>query len=184
MTTKGSTTESLKNIHSSDTFGTQKKKGKKGLSASQHCKNPQCLSVAAKGRTGFCGPCYTQDWKAKNPFKYAYNRFKSNAKKRNIPFELTLEQFKEFAIETEILLGRGRTSLAWHIDRIEDYDNDGNKLPYRVGNLQKLTNKDNITKENKRRAAVRQKVVKYDEYKGGLTTAPVPVYVPDPTVPF
>lgn len=113
-------------------------------------------------------PCYRQDYKKNFPYKWAYGKQRNNAKSRGVPFLLTFDEFKEFCIRTNILHGRGRTSESFHIDRIQDYDRYGNKMPYAIWNIQKLTNKENIMKENNRRALVKQKVIVYDwQYKTG-----------------
>lgn len=81
----------------------------------------------------------------------AYTTLRCNARRRGKEFTLTLDQFKQFCIKTEYLAGRGRTKTGYHIDRIED------DKGYTIDNIQKLTNTENITKENKRR-----KILKYD----------------------
>lgn len=82
--------------------------------------------------------------------KAAFALLKSNAKRRGIEFKLTFEQFKEFAIETQVLVGRGRKKTSYHIDRIDALKG------YEVGNLQVLT-----SSENSRKGAY-EKVLVYD----------------------
>lgn len=117
---------------------------------SRRCKNPNCKNEAAPNRL-VCHPCKYQAEKARDSQRTAYHRLKSRAKERNIFFDLTLEEFREFCIETDILAKRGRKSSSWTIDRIIE------ELGYTKGNLQKLTNAENVAKENRRR-----KVLKFD----------------------
>lgn len=113
------------------------------------CETARCRKEAKKGR--FCYSCQKEQYKQRHPVEYAFQVFRQNARRRQKPFELTLEDFKKFCYETEVLHGRGRTSDSWHIDRIDDTKG------YTVDNIQVLTNAENVRKENRRR-----KVVAYD----------------------
>lgn len=77
--------------------------------------------------------------------KYAFQKLRSNAKRRGKEFDLTFDQFQQFCVKTEYLVGRGRTRTGFHIDRIRD------DRGYTMDNIQVLTNTENITKENTRR---------------------------------
>ena len=79
-------------------------------------------------------------WRKKNPVKYAYQSLKNNAKRRGKVFELTLEQFKEFAIKTRYMAKRGIYKNSYHIDRIDEAKG------YTIDNIQVLTNSENIKK--------------------------------------
>lgn len=117
------------------------------------CTTKYCPKLAAKGRK-ICHSCVKRAYAEKHPVEYNFQVFKNNAKRRNKEFTLTLEQFKQFAYETQLLLGRGRSSTSWHIDRI---DNDKG---YTLENIQILTNAENVRKENQRRK--REKLLHYD----------------------
>ncbi len=80
------------------------------------------------------------DWREKNPLKHAYNSLKNNAKRRNKHFDLTFEQFKEFAIKVDYVTKKGRGRNAYHVDR---KDEEGG---YTLSNLQLLTNIENLRK--------------------------------------
>ena len=82
----------------------------------------------------------TADWIKRNPLRHAYNCLKNNAKRRGKYFNLTYEQFKDFAIKTKYVDHRGRTADSYHIDRIDE--NEG----YTIDNIQVLSNKDNVRK--------------------------------------
>lgn len=69
-----------------------------------------------------------------------YLNMKGNAKRRGKLFDLTFEQFKEFAIEVNLLHKRGRTSKSYTVDRKE------NDKGYTLGNLQMLTYGENSRK--------------------------------------
>lgn len=103
------------------------------------CKNSYCKNKAAKGRN-YCYRCTKRKWAKKNSLKYAYNNLKSNAKRRNKPFDLTFDEFKRFAIKTNYMYGKGKTKNSLTIDRI---DEDGG---YTLKNIQVLENEKNIQK--------------------------------------
>jgi hypothetical protein len=72
--------------------------------------------------------------------KYAYQNLKSNSKRRGKAFELTFEEFSEFAIEVDYLKKKGITSTSLHVDRIDE--NKG----YTRDNIQGLENSKNVRK--------------------------------------
>ncbi len=82
-------------------------------------------------------------WREQNPLQACYNNLKSNAKRRSIPFTLTLEQFATFCYKTDYLKGKGRKSASYSIDRI---DNDKG---YTLDNIQVLPLGENSRKGNK-----------------------------------
>lgn len=76
------------------------------------------------------------------PESYYYDKLKSNARRRGCFFDLTLDQFKNFCEETGYLKKKGRRSQSYHIDRIDI------KKGYTEGNLQILTNLENVMKQH------------------------------------
>ena len=58
---------------------------------------------------------------------------KHNAKRRQKEFDLTYEQFIEFCIETDYLVGKGKTKHSYSIDRID------NSKGYTLSNIRILT---------------------------------------------
>lgn len=131
------------------------------------CVTRYCRNKAAPQRI-ICYCCKQKQYRKTHPVRSAYISLKSNVKVRakkfkekcgydspKYKFVITFEEFKEFCIETEILMGRGRMADSWHIDRIDE------GLGYYKGNLQKLTNSQNIKKSNKLR-----KRVQYDYLTG------------------
>lgn len=79
-------------------------------------------------------------WREKNKLKYSYYNLKHNAKRRNIIFLLSYKEFCEFAFKCTLFLQRGIKRESYHIDRIDE------SKGYEIGNLQMLTNIENITK--------------------------------------
>lgn len=112
----------------------QRNKHNKGL-----CIAYRCMNTHAKTRL-YCHTHISQMWRKNNPLKAAYKAFKSNAKRRKKPFEITFEQFKEFALKTKLMKGRGKNKDSWHIDRIDE------EKGYTIDNIQILTNSENVKK--------------------------------------
>lgn len=98
-----------------------------------------CSNKAAPGRR-LCHACYSRRVKKFNPFFYFFNAERNNARRRNISFELTLQEFKEFAIETDYIRKKGTSSKSLTIDRIRD------EIGYRKDNIQIQTNRSNVKK--------------------------------------
>lgn len=94
---------------------------------------------AQKGRL-VCRNCRHRSYVQADPEKAAYLNLKRHANARGIPFTITLEQFREFAVETDYLNGSGRSSKGFHVDRIQEWRG------YVPGNLQRLTNSENVKK--------------------------------------
>jgi len=81
-----------------------------------------------------------QQWRVKNPLRYAYGTLKNNSKRRGKEFNLTFQQFKEFAIKTDYINKKGRTGQNYHIDRIDETKG------YTTDNIQCITNTENVKK--------------------------------------
>lgn len=116
------------------------------------CKYPYCTREA-QGRRKWCTKHKHVIYKEKHPLRYAWHNLRTNARRRKREWEsrhgatttrydveLTFDEFKQFCYKTQLLVGRGRTIDAYHIDRI-----DVNK-GYSVDNMQVLTNGENIKK--------------------------------------
>lgn len=126
------------------------------------CKTTGCVRACAKNRA-LCYPCKLKREKEIDLVRWAYSKWKSNAKQRNIPFAISLEYFRQFCIETQIMNGRGIYGHSLHIDKIDD------ALGYIPGNIRPITNSENAKKENARRKRVAF-VPAYDEYGDCRTT--------------
>ena len=97
-----------------------------------------CGKHLEKGRTH--GACRMKEWRKKNPLKYAYRALRDNAKRRGKEFSISFEYFKKFCIKTEYEKKRGIFKDCYTIDRINP------DLGYVEGNLQVLTNSENVKK--------------------------------------
>ncbi|SHM12004.1 hypothetical protein [Hymenobacter psychrotolerans] len=100
------------------------------------CSTPGCFKTAKADRKR-CATCDAHT----NPLRYAYRHLKANAKRRGKHFDLTLDEFADFARRTEYLTRRGRTATSYHIDRIDPTQG------YTAGNIQVLTNRENVLKQ-------------------------------------
>ena len=85
--------------------------------------------------------------KERRPWTYVLNMLRHSARKRKLPFTLTVAQFKKFCEETGYLESRGNKPGSMTIDRI-DWDEG-----YHIWNLQVLTHEENSEQgaDNKRR---------------------------------
>lgn len=93
---------------------------------------------APKGN--FCYKCTKRKYRTNNPIKSSFQNLRSSAKKRNIPFSLTLKQFKKFCYKTKYIQNKGITKNAFHVDRIKEDEG------YFYNNIQVLKNTDNVKK--------------------------------------
>ncbi len=81
-----------------------------------------------------------RNYRKNNPLRASYQNWKDNAKRRGKPFKISFEYFCKFAIETDYINKKGRTSKSYHIDRIDETKG------YVEGNLQVLSNRKNVQK--------------------------------------
>ncbi len=80
-----------------------------------------------------CIKHYQQDWREKNPIRYAYHTLKGNAKRRNKEFYLTYSQFRNFCNETGYIEMKGKSATSFSIDRINC------EQGYHINNIRVLT---------------------------------------------
>ena len=81
-----------------------------------------------------------RQWRSDNPIRSAFLSLKHNAKRRNIEFGISLDEFKAFVVSCKLWDRRGIEKDSYHIDRIEE------TVGYVSGNLQMITNEQNIKK--------------------------------------
>lgn len=117
------------------------------MNKKKSCVEKHCRKKREKNRS-LCSSCRYKKRKEKDLYKWSYETLKRNSKRRGIHFSLTFQQFVYFCVKTEILLGRGRTSSSYSIDR-EDQTRG-----YSINNIRKLT-----VSENSRLA---RKILRYD----------------------
>jgi hypothetical protein len=99
----------------------------------------QCGKIAIKGRKQ-CSACKSRNYREKYPLKAAFYIKKANAKHKRKEFNLTFEQFEYFAIKSQYLKKKGIFKDSFHLDRIRE------DIGYVAGNLQLLTNSQNVKK--------------------------------------
>jgi len=102
------------------------------------CSTPGCSKRAVMHKTK-CAACRSALYKEHHPFRYYFNLHKQKAKQRKIPWELTIDQFREIWINS----GKWEAKLAggdWQMDR-----KDVNK-GYVKGNIQIIKKQLNIEK--------------------------------------
>lgn len=117
-------------------------KGKKHpLCQIAFCKRPS-EKGAQTGRSTQCGTCRVRLWRANNPVRAIYNAVKNKARRRRIPFGLTIEFFEELCHETGFHLATGRSGEALQLDRIDALRG------YFDDNVQVLTAVENRDKSN------------------------------------
>ena len=102
------------------------------------CKEAGCRKKPDRGN--YCFRCLTRRARAKDPVKAAYWILKANAKRRGKVFTLTLDEWREFCVETEYIAGKGRTSKSASVDRKIE------ALGYTRENIQKLPLGENVKK--------------------------------------
>ncbi len=102
------------------------------------CKRDKCKKEAKKG--SFCYSCAVKNYKDRNPVRYCYAVMKGNAKRRGKIFNISFDYFKQFVINSSYMAGKGINKTGLHIDRIRE------ELGYIEGNLQILTNTENVKK--------------------------------------
>lgn len=87
-----------------------------------NCKTKYCTNRPRKYRK-YCPTCRSRQYKLNHPFRYFYNVHKQSAKKRNIPWELTFEEFKQIWIESghwdEKRFNTELSKTTWTFDRID-----------------------------------------------------------------
>lgn len=109
---------------------------------SKRCKTKYCGKKASKG-SNYCSACRSRRYRANNPIKASYQNLRSNAKRRGKEFDLTFEQFKKFAIETEYIVGKGRSRTSYHIDRKDP------EKGYTIDNIRVLENHENVRRHRR-----------------------------------
>ena len=80
------------------------------------CKVKDCNNITAPNRK----ECYHHRYirsRDNDPVRYIFYDLKHSAKNRNINFELTLEQFREFCNKTNHHLTKGKSKTGFSIDR-------------------------------------------------------------------
>lgn len=144
------------------------------LCTERGCTNPR--RKRSQKRAGFekyCPKHLTTHWREKNPVRASFIAHKHNAKRRGHSWELTFEEFQEFAVEVDLIKKAGRLRQSYHIDRIDPTKG------YTRDNIQALTNVANVQKMHKDK-----KIYQHDVPRGTGKFVHHPAFVPDPDAPF
>src|ERR1043165_2111745 len=102
------------------------------------CKTKYCRREEKRG--GVCYKCERKRTIATNPYRYAYQTLKDNAKRRGKSFSLTFEYWVKWCDETGYLALKG-----WYGNDMT-VDCEVNALGYADGNIKPLTRSDNSSK--------------------------------------
>lgn len=117
-----------------------KKKRRPGVCRVFRCVNPLASDT---GLNGTCATCRQRLHRANHPAKDAFNKLKSNAKRRGKQVEMTFGEFEKWCHEHGYLDKRGRRGKDFHIDRKKSH------LGYSLDNIQIMRAVDNCRKGNK-----------------------------------
>jgi len=101
-----------------------------------------CKSKPNEKKLGLCHKHYAIHRRIKDPVYDRYVNFKGNALRRGKSFEITLDEFREWCLETGYIIKKGMRGVRCSVDRIN------NNLGYCIGNIQLLTMKKNLEKYN------------------------------------
>lgn len=122
----------------------QKGKPPRGSGKGFKCETPYCRNRKARKGNGYflrlCWKCRSRQLKERHPATYVMNALRQRARKRRIPWGITLADFKTWCAQTGYLVKRGHGKGLATIDRINA--NEG----YHIGNIQILEYLENCTK--------------------------------------
>lgn len=105
----------------------------------RRCVTKRCRGVVASKRchTNKCPRCVWRIYVEKNPLGAAFKTLRNHAKERKKDFTLTLDQFRRFAVKTDYLARKGKTSLSLQIDRVDETKG------YHLWNVRAITLREN-----------------------------------------
>ena len=108
--------------------------------AGRFCCAYNCTSEPVYRKGGLCHKHYARKRRETDPIGTRYSQFKNNAGTRHKDFSITIEQFRQFCIDTGYLIVKGRRGKNSTIDRIK------NEFGYHIWNIQLLTIRQNSSK--------------------------------------
>lgn len=106
----------------------------------KYCISPYCTNLALKNRK-LCAKCKRRNYITAHPLEYTYMALRNNAKRRRVPFLLSIKEWKQFCDATNYLKLRGTFAQDMTVDRIID------ALGYVAGNIQMITRAENSKKQ-------------------------------------
>lgn len=113
------------------------KKSKGEKCCAFHCHNAPVQKLG-----GLCYKHYRRKRRKLDPVGIRYQDFTGNARKRGIPCNVTLKEFRQFCVDNDYIVVKGQRGRAATIDRIRN--NEG----YYIGNMQILSLRANVKKYN------------------------------------
>lgn len=112
-----------------------------------------------KGRK-LCSTHRSQKCRQADPVKAAFNALRNNAKRRDILFTITLDQFRDWCVKVSYIGHKGRAATSYTVDRIH------NDIGYHIDNIKVLTKSENV-----------KKYFSYDYRSGTAVVTAAPVIV-------
>jgi len=109
----------------------------------RYCCAYSCKNLPVSKLGGLCHKHYRRKRRDIDPVYCRYNGFKGNAKKRGIPFFVTLEEFRGFCQRNNYIIKKGNRGRNMTIDR------RCNAHGYHIWNMQILTCFQNSRKGNR-----------------------------------
>lgn len=99
------------------------------------CKVKGCRGRTKSGTSNgqFCRRCREHRYKLTHPYAYSLNKLRNNAKRRGIPFDLSLEEWIMFCDLTGYVDAHGRGAEDLSVDREKD------ELGYTLSNIRAVT---------------------------------------------
>lgn len=107
------------------------------------CKDPECAHHKPE-HTSFCTKCWSKTWREAHPTAHAFRNLKGSAKRRKIPFKLTLEEFTEWSDQTGYVKNKGK--LHPNDSTVDRINSSG---AYQIGNIRIMTHHENCSRKNK-----------------------------------
>lgn len=92
-----------------------------------------------------CRTCESRKYRAADAMRYAYHTFRNNVYRRKGRefFALTFDEFKQHAIETKYITGKGKSKTSYTIDAKDP------TMGYFVGNIATISNSNNSRKSRR-----------------------------------
>ena len=99
------------------------------------CRTKYCrgLVIPETSHSPYCSKCRSARWKQSHPLKYSFKALRSRAKERGHSFDLTFDEYREFAERTGYGLLKGKEAHSLSINRIRSEEG------YHKDNIEALT---------------------------------------------
>lgn len=101
------------------------------------CHTKRCRNETTRT---YCSTCRSRMARDRDPVRYAFTTLRNNAKRRRIPFTITLDQFRTFCKKVDYIGRKGRAADSYTIDRRH------NDVGYHIDNIAVITKTENVKK--------------------------------------